>query len=45
MYEKPFLQRFGTFREVTRGGSRSGAFDSSGSNWFEFFLTGSPSRS
>jgi len=33
MYEKPSLQRFGTFREVTRGGSSSGNFDSSHSNW------------
>ncbi len=45
MYEKPSLQRFGTFREVTRGGSRSGNFDSSHSNWAEFLFTGSPSRS
>ena len=40
MYEKPTLQRYGTFREVTRGGSNSGNFDSSASNWIEFFFSG-----
>lgn len=45
MYEKPTLQRYGTFREVTRGGSSSGNFDTSASNWIEFFFTGSPGTS
>lgn len=40
MYQKPQIERFGTFRELTRGGSSSGNFDSSASNWIEFFLTG-----
>ena len=45
MYEKPHLTRFGSFREITRGGSLSGNFDTSASNWVEFFFTGSPRTS
>jgi len=30
MYHKPSLQRFGTFREVTRGGIEPGFGDTSG---------------
>ncbi|TVR59516.1 MAG: lasso RiPP family leader peptide-containing protein [Gemmatimonadales bacterium] len=45
MYEKPCLTRFGSFREITRGGSRSGNFDTSASNWVQFFFTGSPGTS
>jgi hypothetical protein len=38
MYQKPSLQRFGTFREVTRGGVRRGFGDSSG-GFFRFIHT------
>lgn len=40
MYQKPQIERFGTFRELTRGGSTSGNFDSSASNWIQFLFTG-----
>ena len=43
MYQKPSLQRFGTFREVTRGGTRSGFGDTGGGIW-RFLLT-SPTTS
>jgi len=43
MYSKPTIQRFGTFREVTRAGTRSGFGDTTGGIWR--FLTSSPSTS
>jgi hypothetical protein len=43
MYEKPDLQRFGTFREVTQGGVSSGWGDTTGGIWR--FLTTSPRTS
>jgi hypothetical protein len=43
MYEKPCLERFGTFREVTLAGTQSGFGDTSGGIWR--FLTSSPSTS
>jgi hypothetical protein len=43
MYQKPELQRYGTFREVTQAGDSSGFGDTSGGIWR--FLTSSPSTS
>lgn len=43
MYQKPSLERFGTFREVTRSGTQWGFGDTGGGLW-QFFLT-SPSTS
>lgn len=43
MYQKPELQRFGTFREVTQGGTSSGFGDTSAGVWR--FLTTRPSTS
>ena len=43
MYHKPSLQRFGTFREVTRGGTHRGFGDTSG-GIFRFLLS-SPTTS
>ena len=36
MYEKPTLVRFGSFRELTKGGSLVGNFDSAGDAWADF---------
>ncbi len=38
MYEKPELQRYGTFREVTQAGTSSGIGDTTGGIW-RFLLT------
>jgi len=43
MYQKPVVQRFGSFREVTQSGTRGGFGDTSGGIWT--FLTTSPSPS
>jgi hypothetical protein len=43
MYSKPTIQRFGTFREVTRAGASSGFGDTTGGIYR--FLTSSPSTS
>lgn len=44
MYQKPSLQRFGTFREVTRSGTQLGFGDTSAGSWIAFLIT-SPSTS
>jgi len=43
MYTKPTVQRFGTFREVTRSGNHSGWGDTTGGIWR--FLSTRPSTS
>ena len=43
MYQKPVVQRFGSFREVTQAGTESGFGDTTGGIWR--FLTSSPSTS
>lgn len=43
MYQKPVVQRFGSFREVTQAGTSGGIGDTSGGIWR--FLTTSPSTS
>ena len=42
MYQKPAIQRFGTFREVTKAGEELGFGDTAGV--WQFFLT-APSTS
>lgn len=44
-YEKPSLIRFGSFREVTRGGGRAWALDFAASTWREFLLHRTPTTS
>jgi hypothetical protein len=39
MYKKPSLERFGSFRELTRGGSFPASGDTTG-NWFADLITG-----
>jgi hypothetical protein len=39
MYVKPSLTRFGSFREVTRGGDWAWAIDSAGGIWDTFLHT------
>lgn len=43
MYEKPRIERFGTFREVTQAGVEAGFGDTTGGIWR--FLTSNPSTS
>ena len=43
MYQKPVVQRFGTFREVTQAGTVSGWGDTTGGIYR--FLNSSPSTS
>lgn len=43
MYKKPTIQRFGTFRDVTRAGTQAGWGDTTGGIYR--FLTSRPSTS
>jgi hypothetical protein len=44
MYQKPSLVRFGSFREVTRGGPVAFALDFSASNLRDFLFNETPPR-
>lgn len=45
MYEKPSITRFGTFREITRGGPRDWAIDLAADSWKELFFQQTPTTS
>lgn len=45
MYEKPSLVRFGSFREVTRGGEGAWSLDWAADSWREFFFHETPTTS
>jgi hypothetical protein len=42
MYQKPSLVRFGSFRDVTRGGGWAWALDWAADSWREFLLHETP---
>lgn len=45
MYEKPTLVRFGSFREVTRGGPWAWGLDFAADSWKDFFFHDEPTTS